>query len=187
MLIYSALDFIHKKLESHLKKGKQVNEPMIVLGSPWSHNDNNKNTSFLNSISLINVEEEKVFKSQVPRPVQRENGKYSLQEPDIKLNLYILISAYNKNYEDGLKIISEVVSFFQSNVVFEKESAKLPDGVEKIIAELYTVNFEQQNQIWASLSTGYLPSVIYKLRMFVVESEPGTEEYQPITEINVEY
>ena len=51
----------------------------------------------------------------------------------------------------------------------------LPENVEKIVVELYTATFEQQNQIWASLSTGYIPSVIYKLRMITIDTARSLE------------
>jgi len=175
-MIYDVLNFLKQRLEASLSEGRASAEPLIVLANPWSNTDSNKSASFLNAFSLINVEEEKIFKSQVPSFVQKGNGQYMMKEPDIKLNLYILISAYHKNYEDGLKFLSRVVRFFQMNSVFENmpgglsRKEELPEGVEKIIVELYTAGFEQQNQIWASLSTGYIPSVIFKIRMIIIDA-----------------
>ena len=39
-------------------------------------------------------------------------------------------SAFNKNYEDALKFISKVVSFFQVNNVFQNDPAKKPSNDE---------------------------------------------------------
>jgi hypothetical protein len=186
-MIFDVLNFIKQKVEVFVNSNVGA-EPMLVLSNPWSNNDANKNSSFLNSISLINVEEEKIFKTQLPQVVQMKNGNYYKKEPDLKLNLYILISAYNKNYEDGLKFISKIVAYFQQNNVFQHDATALhddlPAGIEKIIVELYTASFEQQNQIWASLSTGYLPSVIYKVRMLIIDGEPqNKDEKTPIKNI----
>ncbi|HZE86387.1 MAG TPA: DUF4255 domain-containing protein [Puia sp.] len=188
-MIYDVLYFLKQRLEAWLTEGRASAEPLIMLSNPWSNNDSNKNSSFLNAISLINVEEEKVFKTQMPAVVQRENGNYYKKEPDIKLNLYLMVSAYHKNYEDGLKFLSRVISFFQAHNVFEKKPGKpgrkddLPERVEKIVVELYTADFEQQNQIWASLSTGYIPSVIYKIRMIIIDNAATDERISLITEI----
>jgi hypothetical protein len=165
-------------------------EPLIVLSGPWTNNDNNKGASFLNSISLINIEEEKIFKSQAPQLTYKGPDKklYTTREPDLKLNLYVLISAYNKNYEDALKFISRVVGYFQANNVFTRNggaTGSLPEGVEKIVMELYTPSFEQQNQIWASLSTGYLPSVIYKVRTLTIDVGTESTEQKTILETSV--
>ena len=169
-MIYDALHFLKGRLEASLSEGRTPAEPLIALSNPWSNNDSNKSASFLNSISLIQVEEERIFKSQLPRVVQKPNGQHITKEPDIKLNLFVLMSAYHKNYEDGLKFLSRIVRFFQVNTVFEGDD--LPAGVEKLVVELHTAGFEQQNQIWASLSTGYIPSVIYKIRMIIIDASP---------------
>lgn len=184
-MIYEVLNYLKIKLESFLTDGRAAAEPIISLSNPWSNNNNNNNgASFLNSISLINIEEEKIFKAQLQHITQKKNGSYTTREPDLKLNLYLLVSAYNKNYEDALKFISRVVTYFQSNNVFIKNNGAadgLPEGVEQIIIELYTAAFEQQNQIWASLSTGYLPSVIYKVRMITIDAGKESERLKSIT------
>jgi hypothetical protein len=191
-MLYEVLNFLKAQLEFYISEGRKSGEPLIQLSNPWSVNDDNHKSSFLNSISLINVEEEKIFKTQEPLITQNKNGSFSKREPDLKLNLYILISAYNKQYDDGLKFLSKVVSFFQQRNVFRKgdddlAGSNFPDKVEKLLVELYTAGFEQQNQIWASLSIGYIPSVIYKVRMVIVDAEPGKEEYLPIKEIKAHY
>lgn len=183
-MIYEVLNSLKIKLNSSLSEARRGTEPLLMLSNPWTNNDTNKGASFLNSISLINVEEEKHFKTQglqiSQTPEQRKKGLYSSREPDIKLNLYILISAYNKNYDDALKFISRVVNFFQENNVFVRKNDgaddDIPENVEKIVVELYTASFEQQNQIWASLSTGYIPSVIYKVRMIIIDTGKSREE-----------
>jgi len=188
-MIYEVLNSLKIKLNSSLSEVRRSTEPFVILSNPWTNNDSNKGATFLNAISLINIEEEKNFKMQglqiTQTPEQRKKNVYSSREPDIKLNLFILISAYNKNYDDGLKFISMVVNYFQENNVFVRMNNgaedDLPENVEKIVVELYTATFEQQNQIWASLSTGYIPSVIYKLRMLTIDSVKS-REVKSITE-----
>src|SRR4051812_16891928 len=120
-MIYDVLKFLKVRLESFLSEGRANSEPLINLSNPWSNNDDNKNSSFLNSMTLINVEEEKIFKTQGHQVFPAPDGGYYKREPDLKLNLFVLISAYNKNYEDGLKFISKVVGYFQRNNVFRRE------------------------------------------------------------------
>lgn len=172
------------KLNTSLSEARRITEPFVILSNPWTNNDSNKGATFLNTISLINIEEEKNFKTQglqvSQTPEQRKKGVYSSREPDIKLNLFILISAYNKNYEDALKFISRVVNYFQEFNVFDRKNDgaedDIPENVERVVVELYSVTFEQQNQIWASLSTGYIPSVIYKVRMITIDAAKAKEE-----------
>jgi hypothetical protein len=192
-MIDDVINFLRQQLDAYLSDGRASAEPLMVLSNPWNNNDTNKGSSFFNALSLINIEEEKVFRTQGMQTVHLDNGMYKQKVPDLKLNIYVLISAYNKNYEDGLRFISKVISYFQSNSVFDqnggdaKIAVAMPTLVNKIVMELYTLSFEQQNQIWASLSAGYLPSVVYKVRTIIID--PGvkkdSESYQSIKEINI--
>jgi hypothetical protein len=193
-MIFGILNFLKLQLNAYISGGDRANvEPMIVLGNPWSNSESGKGASFLNAISLISIEEEKVFKAQSQQYIPRENGRFAMKAPNVKLNLYLLISAYNKNYEDGLKFMSKVVSYFQANSVFDKNESNpaiaeaMPDEVDRIVMELYSASFEQQNQIWASLSTGYIPSVIYKVKSVIVDAdlEKDSETYRNIQTIRV--
>ena len=188
-MIFEVLNYLKLRLNLFFSEGRKSAEPLIVLSNPWTNNDSTKGASFLNAISLINIEEEKIFKSQVPSVTYKDQSKklYTTREPELKLNMYIMISSYNKSYEDALKFISRVVGYFQSKNVFAKanEDDDVPEYVDRIIIELYTAGFEQQNQIWASLSTGYIPSVIYKVRMLTIDSGEESKEGKPITKIEI--
>jgi hypothetical protein len=191
-MIYDALDFLRRRLDAYITGARSAAEPVMVLSNPWTSNDSNKNFPFLNSLSLIQVEEDRVFKTQLPIMEKQKDGHYIKRVPDLKINLYILISAYNKKYEDALKLISKVIAYFQVNTLFEhkkpetKDEIALPEFIDKLIVELYTPGFEQQNQIWASLSTGYLPSVIYKVRMLLIDVPTEKQETVPaIKETNI--
>lgn len=193
-MIFGILNFLKLQLNTYVSGGDRATaEPLIVLANPWTNGESGKGTSFLNAISLISIEEEKAFKAQSQQYMPLENGRYAIKAPEIKLNLYLLISAYNRNYEDGLKFISKVVSYFQVNSVFDRKASDaaiadaMPDDVDRIVMELYTASFEQQNQIWASLSTGYIPSVIYKVRSVIVDAgvPKDSESYRNIQTIHI--
>jgi hypothetical protein len=182
-VIYEVLNFLKGRLTNFISENRKGGEPLLVLSNPWSANDTNqRSANFLNALTVINIEEERVFKTQVP-PIIKQGNVYLRKEPDIKLNLYVLVSAYNKNYEEALKFISRVIQFFQQHSVFvradppSKKDKDFPENCERIVAELYSASFEQQNQIWASMSTGYMPSVIYKIRTIIVEGDVEPEEH----------
>lgn len=175
-MIYETLSFLKNRIEGFLGSGG--GEPVTILAQPWSTGDDNKNSAFLNTISLINIEEERVFKSSGRQFRTSQQGSF-YTEPDVKLNLYILFSSFNKSYDESLKYISKIISFFQLQSVFDHSGdASLTDlklqldpGIQQLIIELYSPSFDQLNQIWASLSIGYLPSVIYKVRMLIVDGQ----------------
>ena len=123
-------------------------------------------------ITLVNIEEEKTLKNG-PHYVQ--NGEsLSKRNPTIFLNLYLLFSCADSNYFQALRKIQNVLLFFQKQYVFNKENSGsvFPSaaGVEKIILDLFTLNFEQINHLWGILGGKYTPSVLYKLRIVAVQN-----------------
>lgn len=123
-------------------------------------------------LTLVNVEEEVIGKSQTPY-LKHPDQSYDLLNPELKVNLYMLLSAVstkdeNERYSNSLKVLSYAVGFFQYKTVFDKlNSPTLPQGIQKIIMELVSPTFEQQNHIWGGMGAKYLPSVLYKVRMLV--------------------
>ncbi len=136
-------------------------------------------------ITLVNVEEERVGKAQQPVSVSGD-GRISLGNPELRLNLYLLISANFPNYDTGIQFLSAAVRCFQSNNVFTNENTPdMDSSLKKLIVELFTLNFEQQNHLWGSLGAKYLPSVIYKVRLVTIQEGQKKVEYPPITGFNV--
>lgn len=123
------------------------------------------------ALTLVNIEEEKIFKSQIPETAYI-NGNIAYSNPEQKLNLYVLFASYhnnNNNYQESLKLISHVISFFQARNVFNNEKyPQLGKEIEKLIVELCTLGFEQLNQLWTYVGGKYVPSVVYKIRMLVI-------------------
>lgn len=123
-------------------------------------------------LTLINVEEEVIGKAQQPY-LKHPDQSYDLLNPELKVNLYMLVSAVsdkqeNERYTNCLRVLSYAIGFFQFKNVFDKlNSPALPGRIEKIIAELVSPTFEQQNHIWGGMGAKYMPSVLYKIRLLV--------------------
>ncbi len=139
-------------------------------------------------ITLINVEEETIGKSQLPY-IRNPDRSITLANPEIKLNLYILFSAFsnmqaNERYRNCLRLIDYVVRFFQSKAVFNHENTpNLSPEIEKLIMELISITFEQQNYLWGTLGAKYMPSVLYKLRLLIIRELDDSLEGIAIDEI----
>lgn len=137
--------------------------------------------------TLVNIEEEKTLKNG-PHYVQ--NGEsLSKRNPTIFLNLYLLFSCADSDYFQALRKIQNMLLFFQKQYVFNKENAatSFPTaaGVEKIILDLFTLNFEQINHLWGILGGKYTPSVLYKLRIVAVQNA-DPEEVAEVKEIKAD-
>ncbi|GAA0875711.1 hypothetical protein GCM10009118_21200 [Wandonia haliotis] len=196
-MIDVALDFLKEEVENHLElvNNKIVDDDgFIVLSNVASQNGDWAIPSGKIGMSLINVEEERVIKDQVFEH-RNSNGTYERYNPALKLNLYVLFcanyvnSAENNNtstYREGLKQLSNVISFFQSKYVFSPESSpNMPVELEKLIVDIYSYSFEQQYNFWSILGAKYLPSVLYKVRLVSYQNRAAENQSLPITDMTI--
>jgi hypothetical protein len=134
--------------------------------------------------SIINIEEERAFKSQLPE-YTTISGQHVVLEPELKLNLHVLFAANFKFYDVALKHISHVLTFFQLYPSFTPDEHPALDArIGKLILELQSLNYEQLNQIWAFIGGKQLPSVIYKARMIVIQDRAQKAVQPPVTAIS---
>ncbi len=124
------------------------------------------------SALLVNLEEEKTL-----RPADRyqrtlADGSKLQVQPEIRLHLYVLFVARFKQYEQGLRYLSLIIRYFQNHRVLDQQNAPaLADGIEKLVLELVTLPFSEQNEIWNALRTTYHPSVLYKVSLIAFRDE----------------
>ena len=134
------------------------------------------------SVLLINVEEENSLRP--PDLYRRTNvdGTQQKIQPDIRLNLFVLFVARFKQYEQSLRSLSLVLQYFQNRRVLNHHNTPdLSEDIDKLVVELMTMPFSEQNEIWNSLRTTYHPSVLYKVKM-VVFRDPETADMPELTE-----
>ncbi len=133
-------------------------------------------------LCLVNIEEERVAKAQYGIQASKDGTRVAHLNPEIKLNLFVLVAAHFATYSTGLKYLSGTVRFFQSRNCFTPQNTpEMDPGLEKLLVELYSLNFEQQNHLWGSLGAKYLPSVLYKVRLVIIDEQAARDEQPPIT------
>jgi len=141
-------------------------------------------------ITLVHIEEERSVKSaEHYRYIKNENGEVTgvvNVNPEIRINLYVLISSRKEPYETALTLISKVIAIFQSKNAFRRSDFKDMSGVdmgeiESITLDLHPLTFEQNNSLWQTLGVTLMPSVLYKIRALVVKDVITMyEETKPI-------
>lgn len=196
-MIHSALQFLTHELNEYLKLRMDISgsgEEKIFLTGVASEQGVLIPESSL-GMSLINIEEERIFKDQKATVINND-GIAEQANPEIKLNLYILISANFQSdnsesseiYVEGLKQISYVISFFQSKNVFTLENSPAMAGfdpeIKKLIVELFSYSFEQLYNFWTVVGTSYLPSVLYKVRLVRFQEKAIQDASLPIEKVN---
>ena len=96
----------------------------------------------------------------------------------------LLFALRFQQYDQALRTLSHILSFFQARPLFTpSDSPGLPPGLEHLALDLLSYGPEQLNQMWACLGAKHLPSVVYRLRMVVLQDVEPIGTGQPITAI----
>ncbi|RMG17455.1 MAG: DUF4255 domain-containing protein [Bacteroidetes bacterium] len=127
----------------------------------------------LNKITplMVNLEQEQVLRPADRFSSMNEVGKVEPMNPPLRLNVYMMFAARFEKYDEALKHLSLVLRYFQQRPVFTPETyPALPTEVEKLIMELVTLPFSSVNEIWGAMKAPYHPSIMYKLKMLVIQA-----------------
>lgn len=135
--------------------------------------------------SVVNIEQEASLRNlPFRKTVTGEDGipRTLEQSPEVYLNVYILFGANKppQHYDQALLRISQIIGFFQKQNVFVQQNtpALSSAGIEKLIFDLHTLRFEELNNLWSINGGKYIPSVLYKMRMVVIQHADQTEAAQ---------
>lgn len=187
-MIDQVLDFLRAQLDEYLrlKLDPANSNPFVQLANiAWHDTESAAGTTEDKSsafITLINIEEDRISKSQ-ENFVRRDNV-ITYKNPKIYLNLYLLFSVNLNSYTESLKRLSFILQFFQYRNVFTSlNSPALPANVDELILDLYTISFQDLNNLWGILGAKYLPSVMYKLRLITISEEFAQGEAGLLREI----
>lgn len=194
-MIHSVLEFLTQELNSFikLKVGDPLTTRIFLSGVTNEAGIAIPDQSL--GLSLINIEEERTNKEQQSRFVNAV-GKVEKRNPEIQLNLYVLITANFQNkqanntsddYVEGLKQLSYAIAFFQSKNVFTPENSPalsgFDDTLKKIVVELYSYSFEQLYNFWSVVGAKYLPSVLYKVKTLTIQENAIQERGESVEQI----
>lgn len=166
-MILDALNYLRDELTFEL--GLAPNEVMIENLRVLKETDNTNGLY----ISLFNVEQEGILKN-TPHYTQ-VNNQLRYKEPPVYLNLFVLFAFEFSNYGTSIQRMSDTIEYFQSKHWFSAENERaanpFPADLNKIMLELFSLNFEQMNYIWGVLGGDHFPSVMYKLRLIKLQRD----------------
>ena len=89
------------------------------------------------------------------------------------LNLYVMAAANftGNNYPEALKFLSLVVGYFHGRPVLDHSNCpELDHAIDKLILDIENTPPQAMSNIWGVLGGRYLPSVLYRVRMVVIDS-----------------
>lgn len=182
-MIYPALKTIADRLNKSIygKWGDTINGTGDIVQLNNIANISEEKNDLQNRIiiTLIKIEEEASLKNSAfySRANNREKDKEVRKfNPPIYLNLYILVSVTKKNYAESLQLLSDAIVFFQAHKNFQigdKESEQQLE--QKVTLELHDIGFQEAFDMWSSLGSKQIPSVMYKMRLLeLIDTKEST-------------
>ena len=171
-MIREALAYISGKINSAFFT--TTGSPRVILGNVTTFSDpGNAESNVL--LSLVNIEEEVLLRD--PENYFKRDQNVIYKNPPMHFNVTVIFGAYRPNdndasvnYAGSISNIQTVIGFFQRQHVFDRSNCTdLPDGIEKLVFDLVNLNLEQLHHLWSMLGGKYIPSIVYKMRMVVID------------------
>ena len=164
-MINNVMSVIADKLNENLNNRFSQSNDLVLLSS-LNNLDDEGNTETQNKLllTITNIEQERLSRTSPSR---------SSNKP-INVYLYLMLSSnfQQSNYEEGLKLLSAAISFFQYTSVFNHNNTPdLDSNVEKLVFEMINLNIQELSQLWGVHGGKYLPSVLYKTRMVTITED----------------
>ncbi|WMW80501.1 DUF4255 domain-containing protein [Undibacterium cyanobacteriorum] len=162
----------------HLMEDVAVVSNLVELDGTPAPNANNKLV-----LTLVNIEKDTM-------PHRPGNGRRSVadaflvQSSPLYLNLYVMLSANfgADNYPGALRTLSQAISFFQQQAVFDRQNSPgLDSRIDKLILDMENLKIPDLNNLWSLMGGKYLPSAFYKVRMITVDSRAVVGQAPMIT------
>ncbi|WP_158289040.1 DUF4255 domain-containing protein [Rubrivivax albus] len=182
-MIDTALQFLADEANAHLLRRTGSELGAVTPGTVVD--DAGRWTGPMDTTRLLmfQVEEERALRSQLPERTLVGGREVSLPPP-LRLNLVLLFAGRFQQYGTAMRTLSHLMAFFQARPVFSAaESPDLPPGVERLTMELLSWGPEQVSQMWSAIGARQLPSVLYRLRMVVLQDSEPQGTGLPITVI----
>ena len=184
-MIHLSIGHVVSELNAYLNlRSPGMATERVEAGSLFDLNGQpNNDTRNRVAVQVVNVEENGVYRSlETYRP--RPDGPHERIRPPVRVSLYVLFVANLDDYDEALKALSHVIAFFQNRYTFEVTGNG--DGSSRVVFELYSMTFEQQNHLWAALGAKYMPSVMYKAAILDIRDMQVEAEVPPVEEITTE-
>ena len=187
-MINTALQHILSELNIYFSlRSGSVADSAVVAGNLFD-TDGSLNTATQNKVvmSLVNIEQDAVYKP-LESFKKLPDGSSKRMKPEININLYLLFIANLSTYSEAMKSLTHIISFFQLNSYFNYTNINgLENQQGRISIDMFSMTFEQQNNLWGVLGAKYMPSIMYKVGMMEIRDEQIEDVALPVQEIHIE-
>lgn len=174
-VIGTTLELVRTKLNEFFRNADPKEEDWVILSNVVDHGGaayeeaKDKIVMF-----LANIQHETTISTYNPTVPAKGGEGYVVVTPPLYIDLFVLFYAnfYDKNYREGLGMISRTISFFQQNPWFNHDNLPgLDPIIDKLTFEMTNLDVTDLNYLMALVGTKYLPSAYYKIRMIPFRSD----------------
>jgi len=183
-MIQQTLKLIAGKLNDQFQNLWQNMSDTVIL-APVTAPEGSIPDANLNKVlvTVVNIENETRMSTYTAQAAGA--ATYAVIAPPLYIDLNVLYSANFSDYSEALKAITETISFFQRNPAFTTETLPgLDPAIDKLSFELQNLSLTDLNQLWSIHGGHYLPSVVYKIRLFPFSSAVMTPKIPAVQNIN---
>lgn len=187
-MLDQTLKFLAKEVNSYIKYKTGLSDDKVFVSNIIKQDGSIDVPDNSIAFMLINIEEEHNLNySRTYNPL--DNNKVGLHNPDLGLYLYVFCAANFNSHEESLKFLSLVLEFFQGKQDFTSDNSPTLDGsgIERLDARLHHLSLDQVNNIWSSIGAKCMPSIMYKIRMAIIQSNRIVAPISRIEEINTNH
>jgi hypothetical protein len=173
-LIQTTLELIREKLNETFKIADPRPEDWVILSNIVDQEGRAYEQAKDKVVMfLANIKYETII-STYNRAVPTKGNQYAIVTPPLYIDLFVLFFAnfYDKNYPEGLGVISQTISFFQQNPWFTHDTLPgLDPVIDKLTFEMVNLEMTDLNYLMGMIGAKYLPSVYYKVRVIPFNGE----------------
>lgn len=172
--ILLVMELVRQKLNEYFRSFDSMVEDWVVL----SNMVDAEGRAYQEAVGkvvifLANIQHETSI-STFNRNLPTDMNRYAIVTPPVYIDLFLLFYANfsEKNYRDGLAMISGTISFFQENPLFNHATTPdLDPSIDKLSFEITNLDLAELNYLMGLAGVKYLPSVYYKVRMIPFRSD----------------
>ena len=185
--IQTTLELIRQKLNEAFRNADPRNEDWVILSNIVDQEGQAYEQAKDKVVMfLANIKYETIISTYNPTASTKSN-QYVLITPPLYIDLFVLFFANfnDKNYPEGLGVISKTISFFQQNPWFTRENLPgLDDEIDKLTFEMVNLEMTDLNYLMGMIGAKYLPSVFYKVRVLPFRSDAMRGQVSPVHGLN---
>lgn len=168
-MINKVLELIRTQLNGFFQNIDRPGDDWVILSNVVDHEGRPfEDAKGKIVMFLANITHETTVSTYNSTARAKSGSGFVAVQPPLYINLFVLFFAnfYDKQYCDGLQMISRTIGFFQQNPIFTHDT--MPDldaSINKLTIEMTNLDLMEVNYLMGALGAKYLPSVFYKLRM----------------------